>query len=57
MYTLTERLSSCALGINHVAEGIELMQKEVFTMRPTHALLPPHTPQSSTTLPLTKGEK
>jgi len=28
------------------------MQKEELTSKPTHALLPPHTPQSSTTLPL-----
>ena len=50
--TPTDRLRGRNVGRNHLAAGAALMQKEVFTIRPTHALLPPHTPQSSTTLPL-----
>jgi hypothetical protein len=35
-----------------VAEGTELMQKEVLRKIPMQLLEPPHTPQSSTVLPL-----
>jgi hypothetical protein len=49
---LMERLRGWTEGMNHVAEGTALMQKDDFNVSPTQELLPSHTPQSSTTLPL-----